>query len=628
MATTAPIILPIQTPGLKKIKDLEKRMEALEKDVAKLNRTLPRTTNNIKKTGRALQLQHQAIFSGLALHSVQRLPPIVATFGAINQLNRSLSTLAEREADTLVLARNLQNIGQGAEKLKELQAIADELDLATLFNSEDFNKGFALLTSFKAIGVDSYERVTKAAADLATITGTDLKSAQLQLAKALENPVEGMSALSRSGTTFTKTQKEFVKQLVESNQALEAQNYILSIVEGQYRGASQAAAQGYAGALDTLSKRWRDVNEQIGKTIQPAATAFLNALAGYLEWAKDEMVKTAKALEVMSGWIQSSIGWIQKIGTEMQIAAGKTYQWFLKLSELVGLRSTFEGWGSIFSNEIVEIDKAILRSLPIIGQYFTALDAMRRLRDGIGGAAPQGTGVDNNPLQGADLDMNAIRDQQRWADLMNQFKLDQDKNKTNGKTLSDGTKEIRNLEQKLQLLASANQLEKELLKIRFEEENAIKRIQETVAVGNQARAIELEQLLSKEQQLEAIANFGKSEVELTQGLLNATAQQIEADARRRDLIADGINPALADELVRIEQTYDKRREGLELVIKSAEAILLNADAEDEATKALKKRIEEYKKLLDLIDESEGEAKRMPRTTTLTIQARFRHTLIN
>ena len=45
----SPIILPIQTPGLAKIQALEKRMEALEKDVNKLNRTLPITANNIKR---------------------------------------------------------------------------------------------------------------------------------------------------------------------------------------------------------------------------------------------------------------------------------------------------------------------------------------------------------------------------------------------------------------------------------------------------------------------------------------------------------------------------------------------------------------------------------------------------
>ena len=398
-------------------------MEALERDAAKVAKTMPKAANGIKQTGRA---------AGTASGNVQRMgvafrstvAPLIAAVAAVTALSRSLSVLAERESDTLVLARNLQNIGQGVEKLAELQAVADRLDLGTLFNSEDFNKGFALLTSFKSIGVDSYERVTKAAADLATITGTDLKSAQLQLAKALENPVEGMSALSRSGTTFTKTQKEFVKSLVESNQQLEAQAYILNIVEGQYKGAATAAASGYAGALDTLSKRWRDVNEQIGKVVQPAATAFLNALSGYLLTVTEELVKTAKALSVLSRWAQETAGFIEGLGEQFQIAAVKTYQFFERLSEVVGLESQFAGFGAAISENIDQITSAALRSIPIIGQYFSVLDALKTLRGGINKAgAIGGTDVDSNPMQGADLDMAGIREQQRWADLMKSFQI-------------------------------------------------------------------------------------------------------------------------------------------------------------------------------------------------------------
>ena len=50
---SAPIDVALNVKGLQKLKDLEKRMEALEKDVSKLNKTLPRAANNIQRTGRA-----------------------------------------------------------------------------------------------------------------------------------------------------------------------------------------------------------------------------------------------------------------------------------------------------------------------------------------------------------------------------------------------------------------------------------------------------------------------------------------------------------------------------------------------------------------------------------------------
>ena len=39
-------------------------------------------------------------------------------------------------------------------------------------------------------------------------------------------------------------------------------------------------------------------------------------------------------------------------------------------------------------------------------------------------------------------------------------------------------------------------------------------------------------------------------------MIDSTNQQIEADARRKELIAQGINPALADSLVAIEQQFE------------------------------------------------------------------------
>ena len=46
------------------------------------------------------------------------------------------------------------------------------------------------------------------ATDIATVMGTDVKSATLQLGKALEEPRIGLSMLRRSGISFTEEQKK------------------------------------------------------------------------------------------------------------------------------------------------------------------------------------------------------------------------------------------------------------------------------------------------------------------------------------------------------------------------------------------------------------------------------------
>ena len=227
---------------------------------------------NIKRLGNSMQgVQGQA--KNLAMSFKGLVGPLVA-LGSATAVFKTLSTsfrvLAEREADFATLANGLTRVSTDAPKAaKALRAMADELGFETLFDEKAFQKGFALLTSFKNIGLDSYGRVAETAADLAQINQVDLKSSFLQLAKALSDPTRGLTALSRSGVIFTEQQREMILELHKSGQEMEAQAAILKIVEGSYKGAARSAATGLAGAFDTLGQKVRDFNEVFGKAFEP-----------------------------------------------------------------------------------------------------------------------------------------------------------------------------------------------------------------------------------------------------------------------------------------------------------------------------------------------------------------------
>jgi len=206
-----------------------------------------------------------------------------AGLGAV--LKSSVDTFSKFQAETKLLENGLKNVGAQAGELDRLQKIASNLGEATLFNEEDFRKGFGLLTSFGNIGTSNYERVAKAAADVAQTSGTDVSSAFMQLAKALNDPVAGLSALSRSGIQFSESQKEVIKQLVETGQTAKAQELILAELEKQYGGNAVAAAQGLAGAFDTLGEKFYDLQVALGDNItvvlQPLI-AGLTSLVGFI----------------------------------------------------------------------------------------------------------------------------------------------------------------------------------------------------------------------------------------------------------------------------------------------------------------------------------------------------------
>ena len=218
---------------------------------------------------------------GVSFRSV--LGPVVAVTGAVTLLSRSLRVMGEREADVAVLRNGLRGlVGDAATATDQLQRTADVLGKQTLFNEEDFTKGFKLLTSFRTIGVDSYNRVAVAAADVAQISGTDVRSAFMQLAKALDMPERNLTALTRAGILFSKEQTKQIVDLKKSGKQFEAQAKILEIIEGQYEGAAKAAGKTFAGAVDTLQENFRDFQEQLAKAVAPALQKVIDGMSKLL----------------------------------------------------------------------------------------------------------------------------------------------------------------------------------------------------------------------------------------------------------------------------------------------------------------------------------------------------------
>lgn len=212
------------------------------------------------------------------------LAPLVAFGTAVKAVGASLTVFSERQKDTQALANGIKGMTtDGNAALASLKKSADELGKATLFNEEDFTKGFKLLTSFKTIGVSSYDDVASTAADMATVLDQDVNSVLLQVAKALEAPEVGLTALQRSGTRFTDSQKRTVKAMVKANKTADAQAFILKELNRQYGGASLSAAKGFAGAMDTLGELTRDAGEAIGEFVAPAIIAGVKLLSKGIE---------------------------------------------------------------------------------------------------------------------------------------------------------------------------------------------------------------------------------------------------------------------------------------------------------------------------------------------------------
>lgn len=143
----------------------------------------------------------------------------------------------------------------------ELKNMASEMQMLTAFGDEEVLSMQNILLTFKNIKGDAFRQTTMAVLDLSTAMGMDLKSAAIQVGKALNDPKTGLTMLQRVGITFSESQKEVIKGLVKTGQVAEAQKVILKELESQFGGSAKAATNSFGGALAQLKNKFGDLFE-------------------------------------------------------------------------------------------------------------------------------------------------------------------------------------------------------------------------------------------------------------------------------------------------------------------------------------------------------------------------------
>lgn len=162
---------------------------------------------------------------------------------------------------------------------KQLQDMASSLQEVTKFGDEEILRGATsnLLTFGNIVG-PVFERAQKATLDLSQQFNVGLKESAIQLGKALNDPITGISALSRVGIAFTQQQKDQIKTLIESNKVMEAQGIILDEIEKFYGQAAEMAAQTTSGAMQQAANAFGDAMEEIGRVVAPAVIAIAGVI--------------------------------------------------------------------------------------------------------------------------------------------------------------------------------------------------------------------------------------------------------------------------------------------------------------------------------------------------------------
>lgn len=160
----------------------------------------------------------------------------------------------------------------------QLNAMADSLSALNAVDDEAIVNSEALMLTFTKIGKDVFPNAMQAAIDMSAVMGTDLQSSVMMLGKALNDPVQGMTALRRAGVSYTKDQQEVIKALQESGDLMGAQKLVLQELNTEFGGAGAKMADTYAGKMQKLNIAVGNLAESIGTKVLPGVTAFVEKL--------------------------------------------------------------------------------------------------------------------------------------------------------------------------------------------------------------------------------------------------------------------------------------------------------------------------------------------------------------
>lgn len=183
----------------------------------------------------------------------------------------------------------------------QVDAMAQSLERMTGAEAESVTEGQNMLLTFKNIKGDQFDAATKAALDMGvamnkgSLQGLDLSKTSIQLGKALNDPVKGISALSKVGVSFNEQQKEQIKRMTEAGDVAGAQGVILKELQGEFGGAAAAAGKTTEGMMAKVQNSFGNIAEEVFAFILP----LIQKIADWIQ------TKALPALQKFGDWMRS-----------------------------------------------------------------------------------------------------------------------------------------------------------------------------------------------------------------------------------------------------------------------------------------------------------------------------------
>lgn len=261
------------------------------------------------------------------------------------------SALAAMAIDAENAQTKLENTFKGMNAasfttVKQLDKQADALAKATIFDDDSIKEFQTTMLTFGNVTGDVFKESVEVGADMAAFFGTDMQGAAVQLGKALNDPIKGITALSRVGVSFTEEQQAQIKAMTEAGDVAGAQAIILGELEKQVGGTATALSETTGGQISQAMEDLGEAGESLGTLLLPVFASLAQGLAGFADFVVANM-------PIIQGVISTVFGFI---GGIFDSVSSKT-----------------SGLGSIFQGIVAWVTANLPTIASVFGQVFGAI---------------------------------------------------------------------------------------------------------------------------------------------------------------------------------------------------------------------------------------------------------------
>jgi hypothetical protein len=263
----------------------EKKMGALESSGRKFGQGLGRAAGTITKIAAGAAVAGIGVIAVSVKQGVDALEELESVTVATNTVLKSTKAVSGQTSD------GIRDMAEGFE------------DLNATMDDKVIQSGANMLLTFTNVREKAFEPALEAALNMNEAMGggpEGLQSTIIQVGKALNDPIKGVSALRRVGVQLSEDQEKQIKTLIEQNDLYGAQSIILDELTTQFGGRFAAAGTTAEGKAAALRDRIEDVQKALAGPLIPAIDRARDKLIEFL--GSDRVIGGAEKLgEAIAG---------------------------------------------------------------------------------------------------------------------------------------------------------------------------------------------------------------------------------------------------------------------------------------------------------------------------------------